>query len=246
MRESIRWGGSFAVVLAVHAGAVGVALGWSEAAAPHSPAPAAVMVELAPLPVAPIATPNEAPPAPELSEVIPEPEPPPPVEMPPPVVAEVTLPEPEPPPPVDLKPPPPKPEVKPPERKPPQPRVAAPQTAPAEAPQPAAPAPGVPVVRSSNALPTWRGLLMSHFERHKRYPNEAQRARHQGVVHVRFTMDRQGRVLAARIERGANVPSLDQEGLDLLRRAQPLPPLPADQPGDTLELIVPIQFFLLR
>jgi len=61
---------------------------------------------------------------------------------------------------------------------------------------------------------------------------------------VRFTMDRQGRVLAARIEKTANVASLDQEGLDLLQRAQPLPPLPSDQPGETLELIVPIQFFL--
>jgi protein TonB len=57
-------------------------------------------------------------------------------------------------------------------------------------------------------------------------------------------MDRQGRVLAARIERSANVASLDQEGLDLLQRAQPLPPLPPDQPGETLELIVPIQFFI--
>jgi protein TonB len=61
---------------------------------------------------------------------------------------------------------------------------------------------------------------------------------------VRFTMDRHGRVLAARIERSANAASLDQEGLDLLQRAQPLPALPSDQPGETLELIVPIQFFL--
>ncbi len=246
MRESVRWGGSFAVVLAVHVGAVGVALGWSEAVAPPSPPAAVVIVELAPLPVAPVATPSEAPPGPELSEVIPEPEPPPPVEMPPPVVAEVTLPEPEPPPPVDLKPPPLKPVIKPPERRPPQPKVAAPQAAPADASQAAAPAPGARASRPSKAMPTWQGLLMSHLERHKRYPHEAQRARHQGVVHVRFTMDRQGRVLAARIERGANAASLDQEGLDLLRRAQPLPPLPADHPGDTLELIVPIQFFLLR
>ena len=97
MKESLRWGGSFAVVLALHAGAIGIALGWTSSEASYAPPPAAVMVEMAPLPAAPEAAPNEAPPGPELSEVLPDPEPPPPVEMPPPVMAEVKLPDPEPP-----------------------------------------------------------------------------------------------------------------------------------------------------
>ena len=59
-------------------------------------------------------------------------------------------------------------------------------------------------------------------------------------------MSRDGRVLAVRIERASGVASLDQEGLDLLQRAQPLPSLPSDQPGESLELVVPIQFFLKR
>ncbi|TBR29726.1 MAG: energy transducer TonB, partial [Reyranella sp.] len=107
MRETARWVGAFVFVLALHAGAIRIALGWATAEVPYSPPPAAIMLELAPLPAAPEALPNEAPPGPELSEVIPEPEEPPPVEMPPPVLAEVILPEPEPPPPLDLKPPPP-------------------------------------------------------------------------------------------------------------------------------------------
>jgi protein TonB len=246
MKESLRWGGSFILVAGVHAGAVMMILGWSHGEVPYSPPPAAVMMELAPLPEAPAATPNEAPPGPELSEVIPEPEPPPPVEMPPPVVAEVTLPEPEPPPPVDLKPPePPKPvEKRPP--KPPQPKTAAPQAAAAEATRAAAPMPGASVDPPSNTLPTWKGILLKHLERHKRYPHEAQRSRHEGITYIRFTMSRDGRVLSARVERAAGIASLDQEGLDLLQRAQPLPPLPADQPGESLELIVPIQFFMRR
>ena len=59
-------------------------------------------------------------------------------------------------------------------------------------------------------------------------------------------MSRDGRVLSARLERASGVASLDQEGLDLLARAQPLPPLPADQPGESLELVVPVQFSLRR
>ncbi len=245
MKEALRWAGSFAFVLGLHAGAIGIALGWSQGEVPYAPPPAAVMLELAPLPEAPAATPTEAPPGPELSEVVPEPEPPPPVEMPPPVIAEVTLPEPEPPPPVDLKPPPPKPIEKKVE-KPPQPKVSAPQAAPTEARQAAAPAPGATFDPPSNTLPTWKGILLKHLERHKRYPAEAQRSRHEGVTYVRFVMSRDGRVLSARIERSAGFATLDQEGLDLLQRAQPLPPLPADQPGESLELIVPVQFSVKR
>jgi len=98
----------------------------------------------------------------------------------------------------------------------------------------------------SRSLPTWKGLLLRHLERHKRYPWEAQRARHEGITYVRFTMSRDGRVLAVRIERPSGHASLDQEGLDLPHRAQPLPPLPQDQPAESLELVVPIQFYLRR
>lgn len=264
MRDELRWAGSFLFVLAVHAGAVGLVLGWTHAEVPYSPPPAAVMLEMAPMPAAPETTPTEAPPAPELSEAVPDPEEPPPVDIkpveikvesaepPPPVeipLAEVVLPAPEPPPPVDLKPPPEKPKpvkkVKPPQPKP-RSMAAAPQAAPERTQRAAAPAPGASPEPQSAALPTWKGLLLRHLERHKRYPWEAQRARHEGITYVRFTMSRDGRVLAVRIERASGHASLDREGIELLQRAQPLPPLPPDQPGESLELVVPIQFYLRR
>lgn len=249
MREAFRWIGSLVFVLALHAGAIRIALGWATSEVPYSPPPAAIMMELAPLPAAPEAPPNEAPPGPELSEVVPEPQEPPPVEMPPPVMAEVMLPDPEPPPPLDFKPPPP-PKPKPPEKKvekkPPQPKAAASPAAPQQAAVAAAPQAGATPAPPSAALPTWQGLLLRHLERHKRYPSEAQRARQEGVTYVRFTMSRDGRVLAARIERASGIGALDREGLELLQRAQPLPPLPSDQPGESLEIVVPIQFFLRR
>ena len=89
-------------------------------------------------------------------------------------------------------------------------------------------------------------LLVAHLDKHKRYPADAQRARQEGIPYVFFTMSRDGRVVASRIVRSSGVASLDQEGLELLQRAQPLPPLPSDQPGETLDLVVPIQFFLKR
>ncbi len=126
------------------------------------------------------------------------------------------------------------------ERRPPSERTtppAAPQGAAA-----AAPAAELTPRPDSQALPNWKSALLRHLERHKRYPSEAQRARQEGIAYVRFTMARDGRVLAASIERGSDSAALDREGLDLLRRADPLPPLPADQPGEALVLVVPIQF----
>ena len=142
--------------------------------------------------------------------------------------------------------PPPKPPEKKVEKKPPQPKAAAPQAAPQQAAVAAAPQAGATPAPPSAALPTWKGQLLRHLERHKRYPSEAQRARQEGVTYVRFTMSRDGRVLAARVERASGVDALDREGLELLQRAQPLPPLPSDQPGESLEIVVPIQFFLRR
>jgi len=109
----------------------------------------------------------------------------------------------------------------------------------------AAPAQGAAsITPQSNALPTWQGALLAHLEKHKRYPRAAQLRRQQGVSHVAFTIDRQGRVLMQRLHKGSGHDSLDQETLDLLQRAQPLPPPPAEIAGERIDLLVPVQFFL--
>ena len=150
---------------------------------PSASAPAAVMLELAPLPAAPQATPFEAPAARELSAAVPEPQEPPPVDLkpmkievetaepPPPVklpLAEVVLPEPEPPPPLELKPPANKPKAAPAKLvekpKPPQPRssslAAASPSAPEQTPVAAAPAPAAAASPPSASLPNWKGVSL--------------------------------------------------------------------------------------
>ena len=243
MREALRWIGSFAFVLALHAAAIRLALGWVNGEVPYSPPPAAIMMELAPLPAAPEAVPNEAPPGPELSEVIPEPEEPPPVEMPPPVLAEVTLPDPEPPPPLDLKPPPPpKPPEKKVERKPPQPRVSAPQAAPEPARTAAAPMPGASVEPPSATLPTWKGLLFGICSVTSAIPSR----RSAPVSRASPMCASSWAGTAACCRRASNSrparPCSTREAMEWLQRAQPLPALPMDQPGESIEIIVPFQF----
>lgn len=230
------WVASSAVMLATHAGVLALALLWHSNVDQAPPPPAAMMIELAPL-AAPPAPPSEKAPGAEQQIARPvarkieeRPKPPPVVKK-----AEVALPKPV--------------EKKKVEEAPPAEKVVEQTTAPAAAEAPpaptmAAPASGASFTPPSNAIPTWQGAVRAHLEHHKRYPSTAQLRRQQGVSTVRFTMTRDGRVTMARLERGAGYTLLDEEALALLERAQPLPAMPAEMPGDQLELVVPIQFFL--
>lgn len=112
-------------------------------------------------------------------------------------------------------------------------------TAPLSIPAPAA------TRASSNSEMTWESLLLAHLEKYRRYPASARARREQGVVHVGFRMDRQGRVLYSSVLRSSGSAILDRAALDTLRRAQPLPAIPDDRP-DSLELSVPVEFFVVR
>ncbi|ENO86172.1 energy transducer TonB, partial [Thauera linaloolentis] len=97
---------------------------------------------------------------------------------------------------------------------------------------------------ASQAAATWEAQLLGHLERFKRYPRAAQRRRLEGVVLVRFAVDRQGRVLRVGIARASGHAPLDDEAVATVHRAAPLPPPPADIPGDPVEVTTPVDFFL--
>lgn len=236
-RDVSRWGGSLAMVLTLHAGAVAGMLTWQTDAPPSAPPPAAIMVELAPLPTAPQSSPADKP-AEKRQEIIEKPQPKRPDPLPKaPVVkkAEVAVNKPKE-----------KPPEKPAEKELPQTEVAAapPSVAAPRSEAAAAPAEGASLSQPSNAVPTWQGMLVAHLERHKRYPRGPQLRRQQGVAHVAFTIDRQGNVVAHRLHKSSGYDALDEEALALLQRAQPLPPPPPELSGESLDLIVPVQFFL--
>ncbi|WP_448191302.1 energy transducer TonB [Azospirillum sp. sgz301742] len=235
-----RWTASLVVVLAAHvAGGAGV-LAW-RATADMAVPPSAVLIDLAPLPESAPAPPVETAAAPA------------PLEPPPP---ELLPPEPIPEPLPDLPPPPvPAPEVavalpprtkpRPPERpqpatKPVEPRPPVSAPAPPAAAVPAAPAPAV--AAPSGAVRNWQGTVLAHLERHKRYPRAAQSRRQQGVAHVRFVIDQQGRVLSHSLEKGSGVAALDEETLAMVERADPLPAPPPDMTQPRIELVVPVVY----
>lgn len=259
-----RWTASLVVVLAAHAAGAAGLLAWHAPA--EVPVPSgAVMIDLAPLPEPSPLPPMEtaaAPAPPEPPAEVPPPEPPPPeppppeppppepapvVEplpdlQPPPVVApEVAVAIPPPPPSKHRRPERPQPAAKPVEPRPPvSPSPSAPPPAASVAAPPAVSAPAASA--PSGAVRSWQGEVLSHLERHKRYPRAAQARRQQGVVHVRFVIDRQGRVLSRSLERGSGVAALDEETLELVGRADPLPAPPPDMAQARIELVVPVVY----
>ncbi len=104
------------------------------------------------------------------------------------------------------------------------------------------PAPPAPQV--STGKPTWEGLVLAALNKGKRYPREASFRRQQGAPYIRFVMDREGKVLSVRLERSSGFRALDEEAVALPKRASPLPRPPEDVKGDTIELVVPVEFFM--
>jgi periplasmic protein TonB len=116
----------------------------------------------------------------------------------------------------------------------------APPAAVAPALRPASPAPGRVPRPSSAAVVSWQRSLNAQLERNKRYPPAA--AGEQGTATLAFRLDRHGRVLTSRIVQSSGSAALDEETLALARRAQPFPPPPADIPDDQLSFVVPIRY----
>lgn len=82
------------------------------------------------------------------------------------------------------------------------------------------------------------------LEEHKTYPPMAQRRGMEGEVQLWFAIDRNGRVLDYRIQRGSGHEMLDEEVERLIQQIAAFPPVPADVDTERLELIVPVSFRL--
>jgi protein TonB len=236
-RELQRWLLSGAIVLMAHGGFAAGLIHWRDLDEPDDPA-AAIVIDLAPMLVAPANISEEIPPGPEQIQAEATPEKP--VEkveekpeekvetaVDPEIVIAAVPPKPEPP--------------TPPDNQQPAPVTTAPHVPTAnQGPVAAAPTQGKLNLTNSNAIPTWTRQVVALLERNKRYPAAAGGA--QGTAQVAFSLDRQGRVLATRIVKSSGSAALDQEALEWPKRAQPFPPPPPEKPGETIPLTVPYRF----
>lgn len=94
------------------------------------------------------------------------------------------------------------------------------------------------------AISGWRNELLQRLLRAKRYPEEARDRDQQGVVQLRISMDRQGKLLSATVVKSSGYAVLDEEAVATMHRAEPFPEPPSQMPGNPIELTVPVHFSL--
>ncbi|MEJ1969012.1 MAG: energy transducer TonB [Rhizomicrobium sp.] len=234
-----RYGMSAFVAVCLHAGiALICLLEWASTPAMPSQS-AALIVDLAPMPSSPAAVFKDTPPGPHQVQSQPKPQPQqkplkqPKIKQPPIMRGEVVLHT------NEHKTPPAPPDRPPAPRSTDTPTSVAPKNDVA-----AAPASGTASDASRLAEESWEGEILAKLERAKRYPGLAQMRAEEDVVYLRFSVDRAGRVLVASIDHSRGFALLDDEVLSLIQRVQPLPPPPSQVKGDSIELVVPVDFFI--
>lgn len=80
------------------------------------------------------------------------------------------------------------------------------------------------------AVIKFRQALLRHVARFQRYPKAARRNRLYGAVDTIFSMRRDGTVLGVWVKTSSGQKIFDEEAVDTIWRAQPLPPIPPDLP----------------
>jgi periplasmic protein TonB len=93
--------------------------------------------------------------------------------------------------------------------------------------------------------PSWQGQLSAWLQAHKSYPEPAREQGEEGTASVRFTVARDGRVLAVSLVQGSGSGLLDAAALALLRDAR-VPPFPDAMPQAQVTVTVAIRYTLER
>lgn len=103
---------------------------------------------------------------------------------------------------------------------------------------------GLDVKASAGTSRSYAARIRSWLYAHKIYPRRARMRREEGLVQVRFVLNRAGMLVEGIVLRGSGHTALDQEAEAMMRRASPYPHPPADLPGERIEFTVPIDFSL--
>ena len=195
-------------------------------------------------PPEPVVEPTPTPPPPPEPEPEPEPKP-----VPKPEPVPKPKPKPVPKPKAQEAPPEPEPPEEPiPEPAPPQPVESVPE--PVETPKPVQKTVPPPSAEPSStpldavATAKYEQLLVAWLEKHKKYPRRAKRLRIEGEGLLRILIDRTGQIKDVTLEQRTGNRLLDRAALEMARRADPFPPMPAHDPRQALEFIIPVMFTL--
>lgn len=108
-------------------------------------------------------------------------------------------------------------------------------------PQPTAPAPSAD---EAGTLAQYRLAIITAARRYKRYPRVAMDNNWEGRVEIRMVIGANGMIASLSIKTSAGHEVLDQQALDMIKKAKPLTPIPAALRGREFAVDVPVIFSL--
>jgi protein TonB len=88
------------------------------------------------------------------------------------------------------------------------------------------------------SVASWRGTLVAHLNRFKRFPPGGST----GVATFAFTIDRAGCVVGASLVGSSGTAALDAEAVSMVRLSLPVSAPPAGVGGGSISLTVPVRF----
>ena len=115
--------------------------------------------------------------------------------------------------------------------------------------QPAAASAGAGTTRSGNdadtgTLDQYRLALIVTARRYKRYPAQAMDKGWQGKVEIRLVVGANGTIQSSLIKASSGYEILDNQALDMVKKAKPLTPIPAALRGREFTVDIPVIFDL--
>jgi protein TonB len=100
---------------------------------------------------------------------------------------------------------------------------------------------------AENALASFARQIRSRIDRNKEYPYQARRQEQEGIVRVRFTLTRDGRLAGEPVLAGScRHARLNTAALEAVRRAQPYPVFPPQIREETMSFTIEVVFSLKK
>ena len=102
----------------------------------------------------------------------------------------------------------------------------------------------VPQEQLTQHLESYSSLLANAIAKYKQYPKIAQMRGWQGTVIADLEIDSKGAVISIKIKKSSTYEVLDNEALEMIRKASPFPAPPESLRGKNFNVLVPISFKL--
>ncbi len=102
----------------------------------------------------------------------------------------------------------------------------------------------VPQEQVTQHIESYSSLLANAIAKYKQYPKIAQMRGWQGTVIADLEIDTKGAVISIKIKKSSTYEVLDNEALEMIRKASPFPAPPESLRGKNFNVLVPISFKL--